>query len=79
MAAESSETVRVETDVEQVLTGPQVGLSDASGTCRFAAANSTTATAFLGVMQLAVSQIARLALTNVELEQYSGPDEGTDA
>ncbi|MFC7079281.1 hypothetical protein [Halorussus caseinilyticus] len=36
-----------------------------------------TATAFLGVMQVA-AQTTRLALTNVELESYSRPSDGSE-
>ena len=36
-------------------------------------------TAFLGVMQVATSQTTRLVLTGVEVEEYSGPDDGSDA
>ncbi|WP_135827273.1 hypothetical protein [Halorussus ruber] len=120
-AKPESETVRVETDVEQVLTGLQVGLNGAKGTCcccgrelydghcvtvyayRTAGHDEwnlprvycrdcnagmletptlgtaeVVATAFLGVMQVAASQSTRLVLTGVELEEYSGPDEGSD-
>jgi len=37
------------------------------------------ATAFLGVMQVAASQMSRLVLTGVEVEEYSGPDDGSEA
>ncbi|WP_135855200.1 hypothetical protein [Halorussus salinus] len=121
-AQSESETVRVETNVEQVLTGLQVGLAGAKGTCcccgrelhdghgvtvyayRTAGhdqwnlprvycrecnsgevetptlgTNEVVATAFLGVMQVAAAQTTRLALTGVEVEEYSGPDKGSEA
>ncbi len=116
-----SETVRVETDVEQVLTGLQVGLDGARGTCCWCGRElydghyvtvyayrtaghdqwnlprvycrecnggnietptlgtaEVVATAFLGVLQVAASQTTRLVLTGVEVEEYSGLDEGSE-
>ncbi|WP_135855239.1 hypothetical protein [Halorussus salinus] len=117
-----AETLCVETDIEQVLTGLQVGLDGAKGTCcccgrdlhdghrvtvyayRTAGHDTWTlprvychdcnggqietptlgvteivATALLGVLQVASSQTAQLVLTGVEVEEYSRPDEGSDA
>ncbi|MFC4451189.1 hypothetical protein [Halorussus aquaticus] len=117
----SEETVRVETDVEQVLTGLQVGLEGARGTCCWCGQElhdghcvtvyayrtaghdewnlpriychdcnggkietptlgtvEVVVTAFLGVMQVAASQTTRLVLTGVEVEEYSGPDDGSE-
>ncbi len=121
-AQSESETVRVETDAEQMLTGLQVGLDGAKGTCCWCGrelydghcvtvyayrtaghdqwnlprvycrecnggkietptlgTNEVVATAFLGVMQVASSQTTRLVLTGVEVEEYSGPDDGSEA
>ncbi|WP_135855305.1 hypothetical protein [Halorussus salinus] len=121
-AEPDGETVRVETDIEQVLTGLQVGVDGARGTCcccgrdlydghyvtvyayRTAGhdqwnlpraycrecnggnieiptlgTNEVVATTFLGVMQAAASQTTRLVLTGVEIEEYSGPDDGSEA
>ncbi|WP_128478995.1 hypothetical protein [Halorussus pelagicus] len=121
-ADRDAEAVRVETDVEQVLSGLQVGLAGATGTCCWCGRDlhdghcvtvyayrtaghdewnlprvycrdcnggtletptlgtaEVVATAFLGVLQVAASQSTRLVLTGVELEEYSAPDDGTDA
>jgi len=121
-AEPDAKTVRVETDVEQVLTGLQVGLAGAKGTCCWCGRElhdghcvtvyayrtaghdewnlprvycrecntgeietptlgtvEVVATAFLGVLQVAASQTTRLVLTGVELEEYSGPNDRSDA
>ncbi|NEU58782.1 hypothetical protein [Halorussus sp. MSC15.2] len=121
-AQPDSETVYLETDVEQVLTGLQVGLGGAKGTCCWCGrelhdghcvtvyayrtaghdewslprvycrdcnggkietptlgTTGVVATAFLGILQVAASQTTRLVLTGVEIEEYSGPDDGSKA
>lgn len=120
MPTHASKPETVETTAEQVLTGLQVGLTGAQGTCSQCGRDlhdghcvtvyayrtaghdewnparvfcrecgtdevetptlgttEVVATAFLGVLQLAASQSTRLALTSIEVEAYSPPEDGT--